>query len=380
MKPIVIAGGGIGGLALAGALQRRGRPVLVVEARERIAAVGAGISLWPNALAALDDIGLGDQVRAAGGTADAGGVRIPDGRWLRRMDAATLRDALGEPLLVIHRAALLEVLANAVDPDAVRLGTAVQSVDPGPSEVTVHLADGSTLDAAAVIGADGVASAVARTLDPHLPRSYTGYTAWRGVAECGLGGHEPAETWGADGEFGYVPLGAARTYWFATQVTAEGERAPHGELAYLSERFARWHDPIADLLGHTEPAEVLRHDLYDRRPLRRWAGGRVAVIGDAAHPMRPHLGQGGCQALVDAATLARTIDGSDDLPAAFTRFESLRRREVRRVVRTSALVGRALHAPSRMRPVVHRLAALTPQSALVWSMARVAGRAAYRPV
>lgn len=305
-------------------------------------------------------------------------MRRPDGRWLRRMDAATVREALGEPQLVIHRAALLEVLANAVDPDAIRLGVAVRSVEAGPSEATVHLADGSMLQASAVIGADGVGPVVARMLDPDLRRRYSGYTAWRGVAECGLGGHEPAETWGPGGEFGYAPLGTARTYWFATQVTAEGERAPDGEQTYLSERFARWHDPIADLLAHTGPAEVLRHDLYDRRPMRRWAAGRVVVIGDAAHPMRPHLGQGGCQALVDAALLARAIDAADELPAAFTRFESLRRREVRRVVRMSALIGRALHAPSPVRPVVRRLAALTPQS--VRSMADVAGRAAYRPV
>lgn len=376
--PLVIAGAGIGGLALAAALRRDGRRALVLEERDDPGEAGAGISLWPNALAALDDIGLGDAVRDAGCATSSGGIRRPDGRWLRRLSPGAVDAALGEPMVAIHRATLLELLADGAGADVVRTGTAVREAHRHAESVTVTTADGATLTTAGLIGADGIRSVVARHLDPGLRWRYSGYTAWRAVADVGLGGAEPAETWGPDGEFGYLALGADRTYWFASQVAPEGEQAD-SELDHLADRLAGWHEPIAKLLAGTAPDAVLRHDIHDRDLPRRWASGRVVLIGDAAHPMRPHLGQGGCQAIIDAAVLARLIEASDDLPTAFARFEAARRRTVTRIVRQSALTGKALHARWPIGAAVAALARGVPERLLLRRLAAVAGASAYRP-
>lgn len=376
-EPIVIVGAGIGGLGVAAALRNREHRVVVLEERAGLDTIGAGISLWPNALRALDEIGIGGRIRSAGGPVATGGIRRHDGRWLRTMDQAKLQVALGEPLIAIHRATLLDLLYAAVAPDAVRWASPVRKVETTAHGVVLTLADGSAMPAAAVIGADGIGSVVAQGLDAGLRFRYAGYTAWRGVAKRGLDGAEPTETWGPGGEFGFLPLGPDTTYWFATERTVEGERAPEGELAHLIRRYAGWHEPIGSLLAATEPEAVLRHDVVDRSSPRRWSAGPITLIGDAAHPMRPHLGQGGCQALVDAAVLARLIDRADSLPAAFREYESVQRRRAVRAVRESSWIGRAIHCPPALNPAVQRLVSIPPTALIAPHLAAIGGSRAF---
>ncbi len=306
-QQILIIGAGICGLATAVALQRRGHDVTVIEERTDTSS-GAGISIWPNALAALDEIGVGDAVRGAGGRVSAGALRWRDGTWLRHPSPQRLVKALGEPLVVIRRSALTAVLADALADGTVHCGLAARELVPTADGVRVTLADSTTRDAAAVIGADGTRSVVARHLNGALADRYVGYTAWRGVAETTIDPDVAGEVLGPGIEFGHVPLGSAATYWFATERAPAGHVAPQGELAYLRARFASWADPIPAVLAATDPGDVLRNDLYDREAARQWSRGRVLAVGDAAHPMRPHLGQGGCQGLEDAAVLARFLD------------------------------------------------------------------------
>ena len=161
-RTLVIAGAGIGGLALAAGLRKQGLPVTVFERRNSLAEVGAGISLWPNALAALDQLGLGAEVRSLGGQVASGGVRRPNGTWIQRVDRDAYETALGEPLVVIHRADLLDVLRAAVEPSSLRLGIGVEGFEVGANGIEVRLSDGSTEIAQGLIGADGVHSGVAR--------------------------------------------------------------------------------------------------------------------------------------------------------------------------------------------------------------------------
>lgn len=377
-RTLVIAGAGIGGLALAAGLRKQGLPVTVFERRNSLAEVGAGISLWPNALAALDQLGLGAEVRSLGGQVASGGVRRPNGTWIQRVDRDAYETALGEPLVVIHRADLLDVLRAAVEPSSLRLGIGVEGFEVGANGIEVRLSDGSTEIAQGLIGADGVHSGVARQLWPQVHLRFAGYTAWRGIAQFGLGiDHVPGETWGVGGEFGFLPLGADRTYWFATENTAEGGRASEGELTYLRDRFGEWHAPIPAILAATDttgPGHVLRNDIYDRALTGKWTHGPVAVIGDAAHPMRPHLGQGGCQALEDSVVLSRQLSSGDPPAQAFQRYESARRRRVRRIVRESANLGRFIQAPRPFAPHIHRLASMMPEGLLIRHLAGVAGR------
>ena len=373
----LVIGAGITGLATAVALQRRHHRVTIVEERADTSS-GAGISIWPNALAALDAIGLGDAVREVGGRVAAGAMRWSDGSWLRDPSPERIVKALGEPLVVVRRSALTDVLAGALLEGTVESGLAATELVVTASGARVTLSDGTTREADAVIGADGVGSMVARHLNGPLRRRYAGYTAWRGVAEYSLDPSMAGETVGTGTEFGHVPLGPDRTYWFGTERRPEGTASPDGELAYLRTKYRSWADPVPAILDATDPADVLRNDLYDREEARQWSRGPVVLVGDAAHPMRPHLGQGGCQGLEDAATLARCVDGAADPAAAFGHFTALRRRRTQALARESRLVGRIVNArPALLGAAAMRASALIPEAVLTRHLASVAGRSAF---
>jgi 2-polyprenyl-6-methoxyphenol hydroxylase-like FAD-dependent oxidoreductase len=372
---ILVIGAGIAGLATANALQQRGHDVTVVEERTDTSS-GAGISIWPNALAALDEIGLGDAVRAAGGRITAGALRWRDGAWLRHPSPQRLVKALGEPLVVIHRNTLTSVLADALGKGTLRYGVAARSLVATADGVQVAVSD-STFEVDAVVGADGTRSMVARHLNGPLDNRYVGYTAWRGVADCSIDPDVAGEVMGPAIEFGHMPLGADRTYWFATERAPEGRSAPHGELNYLKEKFGTWAEPIPAVLAATDPGRVLHNDMYDRDPARQWTRGPIVAVGDAAHPMRPHLGQGGCQGLEDAAILASFVDGTDDLAAAFGRFATFRRPRVRSLVRESKMIGQIVNLPPLLSAAVTRATVLGPEALLTRHLAAVAARSAF---
>lgn len=373
----LVIGAGIAGLATAVALQRRGHQVTILE--ERIdTSSGAGISIWPNALAALDQFGLGDAVRESGGRVTGGAMRWSDGSWLRHPSPERIVKALGEPLVVVRRSVLMGLLAGALDEGTIESGAAATELVVTASGVRITSSDGVTHEADAVIGADGVGSMVARHLNGALPHRYAGYTAWRGVAKYALDPTLAGETVGTGTEFGHVPLGPEHTYWFGTERRPEGRPSPGSELSYLRAKYGTWADPIPAVLAATDPTDVLRNDLYDRDDARQWSRGPVVLVGDAAHPMRPHLGQGGCQGLEDAATLAHCVDDADDLAAAFVRFTALRRPRARALARESKLVGQIVNArPAVLGALAMRASALVPEAILTRHLASVAGRSAF---
>lgn len=147
----------------------------------------------------------------------------------------------------------------------------------------------------------------------------------------------PGESWGGGSVFGMVPIQGDRVYWYATMRTPEGGRNPDEKRALL-EAFRRWHAPIADLIDATDPASILRNDIYDRPALKSWTAGRATLLGDAAHPMLPYLGQGACQALEDAVALGDACAEHADVASALRAYES------RRIARGNMFVIRSRHA------------------------------------
>ncbi|MER7764591.1 FAD-dependent monooxygenase [Streptomyces sp. NPDC097619] len=346
----VVAGAGIGGLAVALALHRQGWRVTVCERAERLPEVGAGIVLAPNALRAFDLIGF-DATRAAGEAVPAAmGLRRPDGRWLNRADTAGLRARYGRPPLAVHRTALTAALAAALPGDALLFGAAVTSVD-GSGAAAVARTTAGDLTADVVIAADGIHSRLRRRSFPDHPGlRYSGETAWRTVLPAD-GPPAPAaeETWGPGCRFGVVPLADGRVYAYATAVVPEGHR-PADPRAELLRRHGHWHRPVPELLDRFDPAVLLQHDLYDlAAPLPRYHQGRLAWLGDAAHAMTPNLGQGGCQAVEDAAVLAYLLgegDADTDPEAALAAYSAAR------LARTDAIRVRARRA-GRLAAVRH---------------------------
>ncbi|WP_026918879.1 FAD-dependent oxidoreductase [Gordonia shandongensis] len=390
---VIVCGAGIAGLTAAVALTRTGHEVRVLEARDDTAA-GAAISLWPNALAALDEIGAGDAVRACGGRVDGGLLRLRDGTRLRRPPADALIAALGEPLVVVERALLRDVLTGMLPRGTVRYRTRVTSVTPTASvsavksvaavnavtadrrRAVVHTDDGAEADADLVIAADGTHSTLARRLDPGLTDRYSGYTAWRAIADLEIDPGLAGEIIGDRRQVGVVPLPGGRTYWFATQRLPEATDVGD-DLAHVADLVEHWPRPIGDAVAATTPGTLIRTDLYDRAIARRWSDGALVVIGDAAHPMRPHLGQGGCQAIEDAVVLARALRDVRDPERAAREYERVRRRRVTAVVRESRMIGRFIGArPARAAETAMRASLLVPDGVALRHLAGIAGRGA----
>ncbi|MEU4650994.1 FAD-dependent oxidoreductase [Nocardia fluminea] len=360
MSTAIVVGGGIGGLAAALALAGKGWSVQVLERAPEIAEVGSGISLWSNALRALDALGVGDTVRAQGSTEVSAGIRDDRGRWLSRTDVATLRERFGAPV-VIHRARLLGILRAALPEGVVRTGISVREVT---ADGTVAYSSG-TSSADLVVGADGIHSVARRAVCGEVTPRYAGYTAWRAIVDIDEPLTEFGETWGRGARFGMAPLADGRVYCFAVYDTPEN--AP-GSLADVRDRFRDWHHPISALLAAADPDTVLHNDIYDLPALSTFTAGRIALLGDAAHAMTPNLGQGGCQALEDAVVLARLADQPDGL----VRYDRERRPRTQMIVDRSARVGTIAQLSARPLVALRDTALrLTPMSAQLRSMAKV---------
>jgi 2-polyprenyl-6-methoxyphenol hydroxylase-like FAD-dependent oxidoreductase len=369
----IVVGAGIGGLTAAVALAHAGYLVTVDEQAPELRAAGAGLTLWPNALSALGELGLDGPVEAVGAPDLAGTIRQPDGTPLATFAPGVLRERLGGPVLGLTRADLQTVLHGEAERVAtLRLGRRCTGADP---DGTVHYADGTSERADLVVGADGLHSAVRTSLLGDGPPRYAGYTSWRGLAGYD-GPLEAGEAWGCGERFGLVPLGRGRVYWFAVANAPEGgPSVPH---AQLRARFGGWHEPIGAVLAATPPDAVLRTDIYDRRVPRRWSRGCVVLLGDAVHPMTPNLGQGACTAIEDALVLARCLRALP-LDRGLAAYTARRRPRTRAIVRDARLLGAAAQADGawscRARD---RVLSSLPDSVRLRRLARVAAVRAYR--
>jgi 2-polyprenyl-6-methoxyphenol hydroxylase-like FAD-dependent oxidoreductase len=367
----VIVGGGIGGLAVAAGLHKRGWGVTVLEQTAGFSVVGSAISLWPNAFRALDAVGVTDELGERIGV--AGGLRDYRGRWIVRMDSGeAVTHTTGA--VIAHRHDLRTALLGHV-PEASRMaGVRVRSVRADGERTVVEHDDGE-LTAALVIGADGVHSAVRESVLPTKPE-YAGHTAWRLILPrpkslVDAGTAIWAETWGPNAVFGMFPMSDNRVYCYGTGAVEPGQRSPDGELAELRRRFADWCEPIPTVLAAATEDLVLRHDIYTLPPLTTYVRGSVALLGDAAHAMVPYLGQGGCQALEDAATLCVAVETQPDLRTALRRYDELRRprtQAMARKSRQSGFFGHLSSAPARVAR--NALLRAMPTSMFVRSLAQ----------
>ena len=366
-EPVLIAGGGSGGLTAAIALRRAGLPVQVLERTPEIREVGAGITLQTNAILALRRIGLDRAVMEAGRPIGTASIRRWNGTLLSGTDFREIETLLGAPSVAIHRATLQKILLEALGPGVLYAGSEVAGYEAGPDGVEVRLGDGRRIAGAALIGADGIHSTVrARLLRDGNPL-YAGYVSWRGVTPENFHPvpQEVSESWGPGRRFGIVPIEKGRVYWFATLNTPPGGRDESGQSrAALLRLFEGWHPPIQALLEATAEEAILRNDILHRMPVRAWGEGRITLLGDAAHPMTPNLGQGAGQAIEDAVVLAECLRGEPDLSAALRRYEARRIPRANGFVLGSLRLGHLAQWENGLaRALRDRLIAWTPASA-----------------
>lgn len=335
----VVIGAGIVGLTTGLALRHAGFEVVVCERAPEIRAAGASLGLWANALAVLDELAVGEQVRTIGAPTEM-----------------RFHDPAGEPLrtpefgpedrryLLVHRAKLNDLLADAVGRGNIRLATAFDAYEEHEDRVTVRLSDGSTVDADVLVGADGAYSAVRDRLVPGTPaREHPGHHAWRAVVPPGgvtvpedrliLGGNRCRG--------GYVRTYDGSVYWLVNQFDSP---PPTGTLKeQAAARAVHLEAPggggiLSALIAATPEDRILHNQIMLVPPLPHWVSARVVLAGDAAHAMSPHITAGATLGIEDAALLGRLLGAHDDVPAALAAYQADRIPQYAHVARLSEAV------------------------------------------
>lgn len=370
---IGVIGAGIGGLVAAIGLSRAGAEVTVFERASSDRGQGSGLTLFGNAFAAFDSIGLGDDVRSiASDTALASkaGFRTPNGSWL----SVTPPSAISA-VRVVHRDELSHLLrerfTGLVHYDTTAAVTFDSESTTGSATVS---AAGNEYEFDAVIAADGIQSRTRASWSHDPGLRYAGYSAWRGVTDraVDLRG-EAGEMWGRGERFGIAPLRDGRVYWFAV-ATIERDELIDDELSELRRRFAPWHQPVRELLDSTDPSVITRLPVtHLRRPLRSFHQDRTVLLGDAAHAMTPDLGQGAAQALEDAATISallRPVASAEKPDAlviddALVRYDGLRTARTRRLMRQARQLGMVAQLSGRFPTAIRNFVLRCTPDALI---------------
>ncbi len=359
-----MVGAGLAGLATAGALSRCGWHVVLLERAERVAAPPTALVLWPNGRRALESLDPDGGWPAIIAPLPDGGVRRPDGQWLVTPRPGGTGSAPGAVHLQDLYDALVAGLGDLVE---IRTGFAVTTIRTGPARRPV-VGDGRTeIEADLVVAADGIDSAIRRTLAPESLAAGSGFAAWQAVVPGYRVPSRPpgevagGETLGAGYRFVSIPLGdraAGRggVYWVATAAGAPRPESPATQLDLLRRWFAGWPSPVGDLLAATHPEELVPQEVRELRPLPRAYAfpsgpGGVVLLGDAAQAMPHHLGQGACLAFEDAATL-RSLAGQAapgaTLTAALEAYSRLRQPRATTVVRQTRRMSAVVQARGRL--------------------------------
>ncbi|CAN7479440.1 FAD-dependent oxidoreductase [Paenibacillus sp. LjRoot56] len=344
-RKAIVIGAGIGGLCTALSLQQQGWRVAVYDKATSLREAGAGIVLAANAMKALDLLGIGETIRNVGAPVIQADIRKWDGTMITSLPAAKQAALYGTQSYVIHRADLQAILVQAVTATTT-IQTNKQWINGTQSErgVTAVFQDGTQEYADVIIGSDGFHSAVRERLFGQSPVRYSGYIALRGVctqeevSNTNDGGG--FEALGPGKRFGLSSLGNGRVFWFAAINAPQGKLPPVEERqSELLRQFHGWYSPIVSAIEATEASTILAHNIVDRPLLSKWSSGWMTLLGDAAHPMLPNLGQGGAQAIEDAIVLARCLR-NPDIPAALSAYENARMARTNRIVRMSRSMGR----------------------------------------
>jgi FAD-dependent urate hydroxylase len=351
-RTALIVGAGIGGLAAALALRQAGWNVRVFEKARSPRELGFALLLAPNAMLALRSLGLEDVVIRGGVVVQRGEMRRANGNVLRRFDASRVSAALGAPTVCAPRPALHGALLDALGDDSLELASEVVGLAITEDAVSATFTDGRHASAAVLVGADGVGSTIRQLLHPtESPPRPSGLFALRGVAfDVGehLNGLTGVQYFGRGLEAGLGRMGERAVYWYLSILSAEVARAGAGPVRLAAEMGKQFDDVVRTIVAKTLPEDMRLDELYEREPLQMWGRGRVTLLGDAAHPMLPHAGQGAAQALEDAVRLGGALATASSATDGLRQYEGARAARASRVV---ALARRNARVVSIRNPI-----------------------------
>jgi 2-polyprenyl-6-methoxyphenol hydroxylase-like FAD-dependent oxidoreductase len=340
----VVIGGGIGGMATAAALVNAGVDAAVFEQSPELGEIGAGVGLQIRAMKALREMKLFEAVLDIGEQIQRLEIRSWNGRRLASIPVAEISRELGAPALVVHRAELLDVLARGLlDAGRVTLGARCVSVRDEGDTSTATFEDGSEQSGSLLVGADGVRSVVRRTVVGDTELREPGFLAWRAMPQFehdAVAGGVAHIAIGRGRLFGLFPGSRGRTFWFGSGIPRRDGDLPRDQWkSEALKDYEGWFEPVETVIEATDVSQIYRNPLYDRKPLTSWGSGRITLVGDAAHPMLPTLGQGAGQAVEDAAALATQVGRVGDIGRLDRLREAIEAYEAERIPPTSGIVN-----------------------------------------
>lgn len=333
-KEIAIIGGGIAGLTFARCLTMKDYEIHIFEKKEQFGEIGAAISVFPNALCVLDELGLLDTILDNSGQFKTVYLKTNKGTILSKSEPKS-----DYPVICIHRADLHSILLENIDAKLYKNYALKGLSHLENGQISLLFDNGETQVFDAVIGADGIRSVVRKHIINDGEPIFRGYNIWRGVVKTDFDIGYASETFGKGQRVGIVPIKDGVYGWWATCNEAYmQDDSPEGTKEKLNRLFGDWHYPISDLINNTE--QILKNSLIDRKPHKGWTKENITLLGDAAHPTTPNLGQGGCMAIEGAYILAKSIQKHGLTKKAFDRYEKLQYPRSENIVNESLKLGR----------------------------------------
>ena len=380
MPTALVVGAGIGGLAAGIALRRSGWDVRVFERAQEPREVGFGVGLAPNAMAALRELGVADAIVDHGVIPTSAEIRRTDGTVLRHLAGQLDPARVGNMPRIVLRPVLHGALLQALRSHGVTVEgnrTAVR-FEQDHARVRLHLADGTSAEGDILVGADGVGSTIRAQLHPdEPPASPSGYLGIRGLSRAldRMTGLQAIWYLGPGLESGVVQAGRSEIYWFVS-LLADDANVEWPDVTSVLRRCTinNFDAQFHAITGATAPDDLRIDELLSRKPLARWGEGRVTILGDAAHPVLPHTGQGAAQALEDAAGLGRAMSRSADHVTALRKYEDVRARHTRKVVNMGPRIARTTTTRSPIVGWLRNTAIRLVPARLIVSILRRPGR------
>lgn len=377
MPTALIVGAGIGGLAAGIALRRAAWEIRIFEGAATPRAIGFAVGLAPNAIAALRELGVADAVSPHGITPTTAEIRRLDGRVIRRFVGRLDDLPAGDIPRVILRPALHGVLLDALQGAVVEVNRAAVRFSVEGTRVRLELADGTSAVGDILVGADGVGSTIRTQLHrAEPPARPSGYFAVRGLSGAvdRLDGLQALWYFGRGVESGVVQASANAIYWFVSLLADQVKSGALDVESVMRRSTAGFDAQFHAITGASGSADMRVDELLVREPLELWGDGPVTLLGDAAHPMLPHTGQGAAQALEDAVGLGRSLAQRGDHVAALRQYEAVRSRRTRRVVRMGPRIARITTTKNPVVGFLRNTAIrLVPKIALVKAFTQAGG-------